>query len=139
MKAKTIEDLKDGMWCRLASGEVWTWECRWLAENRGPKHYTQALIDMGAEWYPRIPDGYRLATAEDRKGEKPDDVMFTDCSMSNWGGVARGGGWGNAIEYIVPIKPKVYEVRLWSCVDNGINVGRDFEPGDRVTVQKVDK
>jgi len=67
--------------------------------------------------------------------------MFTDGSMPNWCGV-EPGDWGVPFEYIVPIakpEPKVYEVKDWLGIGHYcIGLERDFQPGDRVRVEKVE-
>ena len=101
MKVKGIEALKCGMWCRLASGEVYT--CSNYRDDYviGLRH---GLIMMGAEWFPKIPDGYRLATEGDRKGLKPGGVMMAGKDNAQWLANWVITNWHRDMEYIVPDK-----------------------------------
>ena len=116
MKFKSLEELKDGMWTRLANGEVYTVKV-YSTEHITcmlKQEYTQALLDMGAEWYPPIPEGYRLATEEDRKGPKPrvyKVCVNADIWAESW---HYDPFWGKGFEYIVPeAKPQELLGAIW--------------------------
>lgn len=99
MKVKQVSELKAGMWCRLANGVVHV-----CGEYDCEVHYERGLIDMGAEWYPAIPEGYRLATAEDWEEPKPEGTMATgNYGTSGWYAADVMASWDPSHEYIVPI------------------------------------
>jgi len=73
--------------------------CTWEYNNLKPyKRYVCAMIP--------IPDGYRLATDEDMKSNKPDGYKYMENISIGWqnGYKYNRGKWHDCRTYIVPIK-----------------------------------
>lgn len=135
MKFENARDIYHNWWCLLDNNKeyVFTKDC--LTYNN-EINFVRGLLAMGAEWYPKIPPGFRLATAEDRKGEKPKTALFFDKYCGSWSDASPDAHWCPSDEYIVPdAKPeKVYTVGDCDCTARTVYVGKDFPIGAKVTV-----
>ena len=106
----TIEMLTDnqGATTRYGAGTRFT-----LSSNRFSQQLALKLqpnTRYAVQMIP-IPDGYRLATNEDRKGPKPARTKYWSCS-SFWKWPGNGGSWVPDAAYIVPIEPETVEVQV---------------------------
>ena len=97
-----------GEWMPCLQG-IGGWEYANLKPNT---RYACCMVEM--------PEGYRLATEEDRKGEKPSSAKLL--YLNHWENVPQGNHrWDPDSVYIVPIKDKNADAELlkaWAdCCD----------------------